>query len=697
MESFSTGSFLQGFLEEAAEHLENVNACLLRLEETDPLDQVELVDDLFRSYHTLKGLSGMVGLDPAAELSHALESVLQAIRQGQVAVDANLVDQLFASTGTLSAVIETIKDKRRPMPDIQPDLARLAEITPHLPQKASQPAPRPPAPVEVKEVVPAPGGPGPSNPVEILPGLAPYPEMTKNLTELDLRKIQADIQTSHVFSLLLFVPSPERAERGENVDLIRQQINDTGKLIKAVPVMEGGSIHFLFLVSSAQPLDAETMIANEVIPLAAQAPALHQPAPQTVPAPQAARPGREPVRGSQVRVGLDRLDALMRFAGDLVVQRARLEDAVDKLTSPQPAERRRLREIHHQMGRTLRDMRRAILHARMVPLGEAFNQMPLVARDLARASQKEVRMVIQGETTELDKMLVERLLDPLIHLVRNAITHGIEPPNERVELGKPRVGTLTLRGTPHGDRILVEVSDDGRGVDLSRVEARASEMGRPLNGHAMTAEEALEWITRPGFSTQTQADLAAGRGVGLDVAARMVRAFGGRLSLETFPGAGTTFRMALPLTLVIQDVLFVRAGAERYGVSQDSIDRVIEIDETQIAHAEAGELLLKEDQVLVLHRLADWFNVRPEDPVPGSVVNHSRAHRSFGLVCAQGEDGSYPVLVVNRVESIREAVVAPLVDPLVTQPGISGATEMGDGQVVLIIDVPGLLNQLRKD
>lgn len=692
MDSFSTGSFLQGFLEEAAEHLENVHACLLRLEETDPLEQVELVDDLFRSYHTLKGLSGMVGLDPAAELSHALESILQAIRQGQLAVDANLVDQLFASTSTLSAVIETIKDKRRPMPDIQPDLAKLAEITPNSSKKTSPPAHNPPPAVEAL-VVPDPdaGGEGPPTLVEILPGLSPYPEMIKNLSELDQRKIEVDIRAGQVFSLLLFVPSPERAERGENVDLIRQQINHVGKLIKAVPVMEGGSIHFLFLVSSAQPLDGGTMIANEFIPLAAQTPVLLEPLPQAAPAPQAARTGREPVRGSQVRVGLDRLDALMRFAGDLVVQRARLEDAVEKLTSPLPAERRRLREIHQQMGRTLRDMRRAILHARMVPLGEAFNQMPLVARDLARASQKEVRMVIQGETTELDKMLVERLLDPLIHLVRNAITHGIESPAERVELGKPRVGTLTLRGSPHGDRILVEVSDDGRGVDLSRVEARAAEMGRPLNGHAMTAEEALEWITRPGFSTQTQADLAAGRGVGLDVAARMVRAFGGRLSLETFPGAGTTFRMALPLTLVIQDVLFVCVGAERYGVSQDSIDRVIEIDETQVVHAEAGDLMKKDDHVFVLHRLSDWFHVRSENPAHGS------ANRSFGLVCAQADDGSYPVLVTSRVETIREAVVAPLVDPLVTQPGISGATEMGDGQVVLIIDVPGLLKILRKD
>ena len=692
MEAFSTGSFLQGFLEEAAEHLENVNACLLRLEETDPIEQVELVDDLFRSYHTLKGLSGMVGLDPAAELSHALESVLQAIRQGQLAVDAHLVDQLFASTKTLSAVIETIKDKRLPMPDIQPDLAKLAEITPHNTKKNRPPAHQQPASVEPL-VVPAPDAdkPGLLTLLEILPGLSPYPEMVKNLSELDQRKMEVDIRAGQVFSLLLFVPSPERAERGENVDLIRQQINNVGKLIKAVPVMEGGSIHFLFLVSSAQPLDGGTLIANEVIPLAAQAPVLLEPAPQATPAPQAARPGREPVRGSQVRVGLDRLDALMRFAGDLVVQRARLEDAVEKLTSPLPAERRRLREIHQQMSRTLRDMRRAILHARMVPLGEAFNQMPLVARDLARASQKEVRMVIQGETTELDKMLVERLLDPLIHLVRNAITHGIESPGERVELGKPRIGTLTLRGMPHGDRILVEVSDDGRGVDMNRVEARAAEMGRPLNGHAMTNEEALEWITRPGFSTHTQADLAAGRGVGLDVAARMVRAFGGRLSLETFPGAGTTFRLALPLTLVIQDVLFVRSGAERYGVSQDSIDRVIEINESQVVHAEAGDLLMKDDQVFVLHRLSDWFHVRPENPVPGST------HRSYGLVCAQDDDGSYPVLVASRVETIREAVVAPLVDPLVTQPGISGATEMGDGQVVLIIDVPGLLKTMRKD
>ena len=694
MDSFSTGSFLQGFLEEAADHLENIHACLLRMEEADPIEQAELVDDLFRSFHTLKGLSGMVGLENAATLSHAMETVLNAIKNKQVAIDSVLVDQLLASTSTFSAVIETIQDPRRAMPDIQPDLAKLEAIAHEQPQKppATPEAPKPPtisASPSLEHALSA-------APAEMLPGLAAYPDLVKNLSDLDLRKIEAEIRAGQVFTLVMFVPSPQRAERGENVDLARQQITNAGKLIKAVPVMKGGAIHFLFLVTSAQSIDAGTIIADEVIPLAAQSPELPATLPQASTVVPAPRQSREPVRGSQVRVGLDRLDALMRYAGDLVVQRARLEDAVGRLSHLLPAERRRLREIQQQMGRTLRDLRRAILYARMVPLGEAFNQMPLVARDLARASQKEVRLIIQGETTELDKMLVERLLDPLIHLVRNAITHGIEPPAERAELGKPRVGTLTLRGMPHGDRILVEVSDDGRGVDLSRVEARAAELGRPQNGHAMTAEEALDWITRPGFSTKTQADLAAGRGVGLDVAARMVRAFGGRLSLETNPGLGSTFRMALPLTLVIQDVLFVRVGDERYGISQDSVDHVVEINEGNVVRAEAGEMLLKEDEFFVLHRLSDWFGIRQEPETPPTNVR-ARQKRAFGLVCAAEKDGSRPVLVVDRVETIREAVVAPLVDPLVTQPGISGATEMGDGQVVLILDVPGLLNQLRKD
>jgi two-component system, chemotaxis family, sensor kinase CheA len=508
MESFSAGEFLQGFLEEADEHLRNINHHLLRLEEDQRAFQVgedfsDTLNELFRSFHTLKGLSSMVGLSPAAVLSHSMETVLQGLQKGQIELSEDLLDRLFAGTHTLSHAVDTLRNPDLPMPDIHLDVEALDPWISSRQGLEQQPGSNPsgnrqkkargkkPAARQEKPraVTSEADAEVPAADAEViaddtasamLPGLAAYPDMLNSLEQSERRKIRQAVDAGASFALVVFIPSGERAARGENVDLIRSQLNELGTIIKAVPVMVDGSFRFLFLVAGEHTWDSGPVLADEIIPLAAQVflglveKKTPYPA-QAHPSPDKANPRR--LTGPVVRVELARLDELMYSAGNLVTLRSRLEESITKLNGvPRPVQRE-LVEIDRQLARALRNLRRSILRARMVPLREVFAQMPLVVRDLARTYQKEVRLVLQGEEIEVDKLLVERLLDPLIHLVRNAITHGIEMPAERTAVGKQPTGMLTLRGIPQGDRFRIELQDDGRGIDIERVTARAQALG----------------------------------------------------------------------------------------------------------------------------------------------------------------------------------------------------------------------------
>jgi two-component system chemotaxis sensor kinase CheA len=509
---------------------------------------------------------------------------------------------------------------------------------------------------------------------------------------------------------VIFTPDPEKASQGHNVSEARQALRQAGELIKATPLVQGSSIRFAFIVASLHPLRPEDFPSMEWIslnPAAGSAAVDHE----TVPAPA---PGRAPEAqagvfrgipsGASVRVDLERLDELMRLVSDLVVTRYRLRELLPTLQGAPPAALESLEGTLSRMERSLRELRGEVVRTRMVPLGEVFGLMPMVVRDLARASGKEIHLMMEGEATRVDKLLVERLLDPLLHLVRNAISHGIEPPAERAAIGKPAQGQLLLSASPEGDHIRITVSDDGRGIDAEAVATRAADLGwlgseRALlagknaqreqagpDGQAAEAYkglseyELLELISQPGLTTRAEADLVAGRGVGMDVVRQAVEAVGGSLSLKTSSGKGSEFILRLPLTLTIVDVLIASCGSERYAIPRSAVDRVIEIDPARIVRVENGELYHDREDTLSLLRLAVLFQL------PNG---HSGSFLS-GLISVEGERRT--VLVVDRLIGLREVVVRPIADPLVARPGIAGATELGDGRAILILDLKALLH-----
>jgi two-component system chemotaxis sensor kinase CheA len=475
-----------------------------------------------------------------------------------------------------------------------------------------------------------------------------------------------------------FTPNQELASRGVNVNSVRARLQAVGEIIHAEPApASGGGIQFAFFLAAPAGPDFSSFAADGIVfnpyrqSSAAEEPsATHLPAAALAP-------------GNLVRVDLGRLDDLMRTVGDLVLSRARLEHSVARAARHlPPRELRELDEAAQAIERQLRDLREGVMRVRMVPIRNLFARMRLVVRDLTRETGKEVQLSIAGEDTEIDKFVVERIADPLLHLVRNAVSHGIEPAVERVDAGKSAKGRLTLRAATAGGTIVLEVEDDGRGVQVEKVFAHARETGLvPPDAQADPAA-VLDLICTPGFSTRDRADRVSGRGVGMDVVRRAVEGLGGSLALDFRRSIGTRFTARLPLTLVVADVLTVTVGGHTYAVPQAAVREVLSMESGSITLLENNEFVRYHGGVLPLVRLGDVLQApRPTGKFVALVV---------------GEEPAAVALAADRALGLREVVVRSLADPLVQVPGIGGATELGDGRPILILDPAGLARHARR-
>lgn len=630
--------FLEDFRQEAEELLAVINKQLLALGEAGSASARQpIYQELLRALHTLKGLAGMMGLEAAGEICHACESQLNRARKGQQTLEAPGLDALLECSRVMARLVHALPE-RPLLPEVRQCLTRL-----HAPGSTGG---APAAPPQVQLVVPE--------------------ELARHLQEHDWNRISQAVQDGLAVGLAYFSPTPELAAQGINVNQAREQLLACGDLLKAIPLIEGSSVRFAFLC-----LHAAHQSVAELPGLTWET--LSQPEPETAdpdPAPEEA----PRVISNTVRVEVGRLDEIMRLVGELVVSRWRLQNAVE-LAGLEEKAGIPIRDSAMRIERQLRELRQAVTRARMVPLAEVFGRMPLAVRDLARSSRCQVRLQMEGEETQVDKVLVERLLDPLLHLVRNALAHGLESPEEREQAGKEPVGTLRLRALPQGDSIRIEVSDDGRGLDLEAI-GRAAGVRATLD-----ADKALEILCRPGFSTRLQAARDAGRGVGMDVVRTAVSEMGGQLGVESRPGQGCTFWMRLPLTLTIVDSFLFSLADERYAVARDAVSEVLEVPAQEIQRHPGGELLTWRGGALPLVRLRNLL---------GS-VGGGEPENPHALVYSAGENRV--AFVVDRVVGLREVVVRPVADPLLARPWLGGATELGDGSMALILDLPQLARE----
>jgi len=382
---------------------------------------------------------------------------------------------------------------------------------------------------------------------------------------------------------------------------------------------------------------------------------------------------------SVLRVDLGRLEDLMRTVGELVVSRSRLGEMLRRgAAESDGALWEELHETNSALERQLRALREGVMRIRLVRIGELFERLRFSIRDMAREAEKEILVEMSGQDTEVDKAVIDRMLEPLMHIVRNAVSHGIERPEVRRERGKDRAGRLRLRASASGDRITITVEDDGAGVDEQEIISRAVSSGLVAGEKEAESRGVLDLLCLPGFSTRAEADRSSGRGVGMAVVRSAIRELGGELAMASEVGRGTGFRIELPLTLMIVDALLVEIGGQQMAVPQPVLREIIQVDASEVATLENNAIISYRSRVLPLISLRSLFGF-------------PRAETASLYVLVVGNDPQLAGLVVDRICGLREIVVKPTTDPLLAVPGVSGATELGDGRVSLILDASALV------
>ena len=671
--------FLDDFFAECDEYLTAIRQNLLTLEgsvEQLQIDRTSL-EELFRGFHSLKGLSGMMEVQVAEALAHHLESYLRALRDRQLRLSKAGLTVLIQGANLLEQAIAAHRHKTV-APNIAPVLAQLAAMGI---DSSYQPHTQTSDCLEKSEVSIEQNRSLNGLSSSAMPDAEKHPHLTN----------QAAKKRVWAFD---FIPTAELTERGINVNSVRDRLKSIGTMLQAEPrSLPAGGVGFHFLVESTAA--ATTFAPWKVDGITAS---LHPSdthiddeieasAPETIPTPYSPLPTPHsplPLLSSNlVRVDLDKLNDLMRMVGDLIVSRSRLEDCLFQASkNVAHSQLRNLQEIDSTLERQIRALREGVMRIRLVPIAEVFARMHFVVRDVARESQKQVALELVGQDTEIDKFVVERMMEPLLHLVRNAVSHGLETAEERIARGKPATGKMALRAATDGEMVVIEVEDDGNGIDRDRVSARAQTLGL-WNTAIADNEQLLDILCASGFSIREQADFASGRGVGMAVVKDTIAELGGLLQLDTQPGSGTRFTIHLPLTLSIASALIVAIGDQVFAVPQVSLQEVIQVSAEAIVSLETDEILSYRGSVLALVRLSQLFGM-PSRP----------SGTAYVLVVRVGLN--QVGIVVDRVLSQQEIVVHALTDPLVQTPGIIGATELGNGQSVLILDAVALIRAVQQ-
>jgi two-component system chemotaxis sensor kinase CheA len=630
--------FIEDYYAECDEHLGTMRRALLEIEESryaapDPAR----VNEIRRSLHTLKGLSAMVGLSSAEQIAHVLEDVLRTAGPSPTRVEPRVIETLFEGARLLE---ECVAARRSGVS--APSTSALIEQASSLTARYSESE-----------------GTGRSVALVVADGTG-----------------ERAVPGSSAIYHFEFAPSAETSRRGVGVETVRERLGSIGEILAAAPrVDDSGSIVFEFRVAVRAGEAPNEQWRGDRLTWAREDTA-------TSPTERGATAGvtlPSAVQAASVlRVDLARLEDLMRTVGELVVSRSRLGDTLRRGgVEPEGSLWEELQETNTALERQLRALREGVMRIRLIRIGEVFERLRFVIRDIAREAEKEVVVEMSGQDTEVDKAVIDRMLEPLMHIVRNAVSHGLERADVRRERRKDRAGHLALRASASGDRITITVEDDGGGVDERDVLERAVSLGLVSRQEA-EARGVLDVLCLPGFSTRGEADLSSGRGVGMAVVRSAIRELGGELSMATELGRGTGFRIDLPLTLMIVDALLVEIGGQQMAVPQPVLREIIQVDASEVATLENNAIISYRSRVLPLISLRTLFGF-------------PRVEVSSLYVLVVGHDTQLAGLVVDRICGLREIVVKPITDPLLAVPGVSGATELGDGRISLILDASALV------
>jgi len=646
----------QLFIEESLEGLGIMESGLLNLDlgAADP----ETMNTIFRAAHSIKGGGATFGYTEISDFAHHLETLLDEMRQGARSVTREAVDLMLQS-------VDCIQDMITGLGDGAIDTRRSAELEIELEKML---AGKEPLEVIEKDVVAASSAVAPAATsdgwnIEFKPGREIFRSCNDPLRLFrELRQLgELEVCSSGAAALDFEKLDPEECELYWQLKLHttagREQVEEAFAWVRDECLL---TVEPLNVVSA--PLDAEeTSVA---------APLSRSVANQ--------KPKTTPQEGGSIRVNIDKVDALINLVGELVITQSMLSRYSGDFDFTQLES---LREGLAQLSRSTRDIQESVMAIRMLPMSFAFNRFPRLVRDTGNALNKKVELKLVGEHTELDKTVLEKIGDPLVHLVRNSLDHGLETPEVRVAAGKPEVGVLELNAYHEGGNIVIEVIDDGAGINREKVLSKARESGVIGADEQLSDEQINNLIFRAGFSTVDEVSDLSGRGVGMDVVRRNIADLGGRVTVQSEPGVGSKFTIRLPLTLAILDGQLVRVGEESYIIPLVSIVETIQTSAGQINEiAGESELFRLREEYLPVLRLHDVFGIKADS-----------TRIDDGLLVVVEASGQRVGIFVDDLQEQQQVVIKSLEANYRQMGGISGATILGDGRVALILDVPGLI------
>jgi len=648
------------FTSEAEELLDTLSRDLVDFESQGTNVRPELVNKIFREVHSLKGLAGMLGFTEISELSHSLEDMLDRLRMGRIAISKDLVDLLYDSVDSLNRLVIAINDSSvSGLVDMTGLTRRIHQIITSQPQQKHGDA---------------------------FAELTLDEQTRKSLTEYEEHRLLENVRAGkHILSLEVTFDFSDFDER---LRTLTSNLSEAGEVISTLPAIPTGNVNgiaFRLLYGSTLDSAAVAVLAPEaaVSSLRKSGAADSQPA---VPPPPAEVEEEMSLRSlsQTVRVDISKLDHVMNIVGELIIEKTQLE-ALTRAIAMQQARMasHELGKISRNLDRKLNELQKSVIEIRMVPVGQIYSKLSRTVRKVARELNKEIELVLRGEDTELDKMMVEELTDPLMHIIRNALDHGIEPAEERKTSGKNPVGRVTLTAYQQGNSVVLDVTDDGRGIDPEKIRRVAAERGLIGGKEVVDQARAYELLFTPGFSTAAAVSEISGRGVGLDVVKKNIQELKGSIDVLSHIGEGSTFRISLPITLAIIQALIVDAGGDKFAIPLTSVEESLRIYSRDIRTVERKEVFTLRDFTLPLLRLADAFGLDDDH-------DHGPDTKWFVVVTRAGEKSIG--LLVNALVRQQEVVIKSIGERLKTIPGIAGATEIGESEIVLVVDVGSLID-----
>jgi len=637
---------LEDFLVEAFEMIEEMDQDLVELENNP--DDLELLNKIFRVAHTIKGSGSFLNFDKLTHLTHHMEAVLDKARKGELKITPEIMDVILESVDAMKAILEYIRDNGDDSsPDVEIDsiVKKLDAIVNgnSVSQEKSESKEEEPKTV------------GGINLDEISP---------ENIDEIDLSSLSPE-ELDQVLEKLVDDMNTSPEEEGiEEVEETQEESSKTEEKSETKKETEEKS--------SAPVAKEENSVVKKTSTEVDKAKQKKDLQKKLISAEQT------------IRVDVKRLDQLMNLIGELVLAKNRLIKIYNDVEERYEGEKflEELNQVVSSISIVTTDLQIAVMKTRMLPIGKVFNKFPRLVRDLARELGKKVKLIIEGEDTELDKSIIEEIGDPLVHMIRNSVDHGIEPPEERKRLGKPEEGTVWLRAYNEGNMIVIEIKDDGRGMDPEKLKQKAIEKGiiTPQEAANMSDKEAFMLIFKPGFSTAEKITNVSGRGVGMDVVKTNIEKLNGIIEVDSIPGKGTTFKLKIPLTLAIIQALLVASQEDLFAVPLSNVIETVRIVEEDIYTIEGRSVLKLRDEVLPLVNMADIFNIE-------KVLMPEK----YLYVVILGLGATKIGLIVDRFIGQEEIVIKSLGEFLKGLPGIAGATIRGDGRVTLIVDVASLM------